>query len=161
MTKYRHRRRHRYRRLMDLPSAHASRGNWEFPRWIIPTNAFLERVATKAGFQTSNVPLRGFIRYQSSMRFPKGEKKRPRRQDKTVWDDLRLQSLEAFPAASGKFHKTKPDSIRKTGGNAVSGLDQELARRARRLKKHISPESVWPRLSVVMAKQTGGPAPSP
>lgn len=115
----------------------------------------------KSRFSDLKCSTRGFIRYQSSMRFPKGEKKRPGRQDKTVWDDLRLQSLEAFPAASGKFRKTKPDSIRKTGGNAVSGLDQELARRARRLKKHISPESVWPRLSVVMAKQTGGPAPSP
>lgn len=32
---------------------------------------------------------------------------------------MEFQSREAFPAASGKFQGTKPDRIRKTGGNPV------------------------------------------
>lgn len=39
---------------------------------------------------------------------------------------MEFQSLEAFPAASGKFQGTKPDGIRKTGGNPVgAGVRRE------------------------------------
>lgn len=39
---------------------------------------------------------------------------------------MEFQSLEAFPAASGKFQGTQPDGTRKTGGNPVgAGVRQE------------------------------------
>lgn len=39
---------------------------------------------------------------------------------------MEYKSLEAFPAPSDKFHGTKPDGIRKTGGNPVgAGVGEE------------------------------------
>lgn len=93
---------------------------------MIPTNTFLERVATKAGFHTSNVPLGGFTQQQSETRILKGTK--TTQKTLAAWSGTILEflSLEAFPAASGKFQGTKPDGIRKTGGNpAGAGVRQE------------------------------------
>lgn len=88
-------------------------------KYIPGTSRYKSRVFRPRMFHSGDLPS------NKAKPASKRVKRRHRRrsQDGTI---LEFQSLEAFPAASGKFQGTKPDGIRKTGGNPVgAGVRRE------------------------------------